>query len=118
MFRFFLRGKLSYKTPKTNINLPANRTHRINDTDVMFEEEDKENQEYFDFDDVAEMGLGIIDDGRRSLQAHDLELQGGNNLVFRNCNCVADAPQEIATSSLKRRSCFPKQHMLNCFTYQ
>lgn len=25
---------------------------RINDTDVMFEGEDKENQEFFDFDDV------------------------------------------------------------------
>ena len=28
---------------------------RINDTDVMFEGEDKENQEYFDFDDIAEI---------------------------------------------------------------
>ncbi len=26
---------------------------RINDTDVIFEGEDKENQEYFDFDDIA-----------------------------------------------------------------
>ncbi|KAF5827196.1 eukaryotic initiation factor [Dunaliella salina] len=28
---------------------------RINDTDVMFEGEDKENQEFFDFDDVADI---------------------------------------------------------------
>ena len=28
---------------------------RINDTDVMLEGEDKENQEYFDFDDIAEI---------------------------------------------------------------
>ncbi|EFJ46412.1 eukaryotic translation initiation factor 1A [Volvox carteri f. nagariensis] len=28
---------------------------RINDTDVIFEGEDKENQEYFDFDDIAEI---------------------------------------------------------------
>ncbi|KAG2436417.1 hypothetical protein HXX76_006721 [Chlamydomonas incerta] len=28
---------------------------RINDTDVMFEGEDKENQEFFDFDDIAEI---------------------------------------------------------------
>jgi translation initiation factor 1A len=28
---------------------------RINDTDVQFEGEDKENQEYFDFDDIAEI---------------------------------------------------------------
>jgi translation initiation factor 1A len=28
---------------------------RINDTDVMFEGEDKENQEYFDFDDIADI---------------------------------------------------------------
>lgn len=28
---------------------------RINDTDVIFEGEDKENQEYFDFDDLAEI---------------------------------------------------------------
>lgn len=28
---------------------------RINDTDMMFEGEDKENQEFFDFDDIAEI---------------------------------------------------------------
>lgn len=31
---------------------------RINDTDVIFEGEDKENQEYFDFDDIAGL-LGV-----------------------------------------------------------
>ncbi len=51
---------------------------RINDTDVIFEGEDKENQEYFDFDDIAGAdGAGAMRGGEgRDGEVFSLCLQG------------------------------------------
>jgi len=43
----------THTSPHTHTLPPLTINRSINDTDVMFEGEDKENQEFFDFDDVA-----------------------------------------------------------------
>lgn len=51
--RLIKRTHSAHQHPRTHATPPIVDIRSINDTDVMFEGEDKENQEFFDFDDVA-----------------------------------------------------------------